>query len=549
MAHGNGYMLFSKEPSPEKQKNMPSLAPWKVLIIDDDASVHQVSALVLKHFTYNKRSLKLLNAYSAAQAIQILGKHQDIAVAIVDVVMETEHAGLDLIKHVRESMGNFETQLVIRTGQPGYAPELQVVLDYEVNAYCEKSELTQTRFLTSVVSALRNYERIHYADKLLNQTLVAESINETRALFFAQISHEIRTPISGVIGLCDLLQSTSLTSEQAKHVRSISDCGQLLLTIVNDILDISKIEAGKLSLNTGIFNLHDLIASVVRLLQPLCSRGVTLAYDVDDSVPVHLKGDSVRIGQILNNLIGNAIKFTPQGRIRVNVRSDTLEDTRWRLEIEVRDTGIGIPEDKLNQLFNAYQQVDGKGHQGVQGTGLGLTICKQLTDLMEGDIQVESQVNKGSVFTVHLVLEPVMEDVVAVEEELPPLEVKSSTILVVDDNPTNLLVARKRLEKLGFKVMTGRNGKDAIQQMQKRTPDLVLMDCQMPEMDGFEATKTIRGIKAFRNIPVIALSAGSEAHERPKCFASGMNDFLHKPLEEDKLRGMLSKWLGYRSFM
>ncbi len=540
---------------PSKPKVLPkdALPPWWVLVVDDDPTVHQMTDLVLREFAFEARPVRIINAYSAGEALKILRERDDVAVAFVDVVMEEDTAGLDLVRWVRNELANREIQLILRTGQPGSAPELEVLLEYEINDYCQKAELTQTRLLTALVSALRNYKRVVMADTLHNQQKLARSIDEAKTLFFAQASHELRTPVSGMIGLCDVLQGTALSEEQSAYVRSIADNGQMLLTLVNDILDFSKLQAGKFELEEVDFHLRELIESVARLLQPLCPPEVLLQTSIAPDVPDLAKGDPVRLKQILNNLAGNALKFTAQGEVRIEVsmgqRDKSALPEGFVIQVAVADTGLGIAADKLPKLFGDYEQVRTPGGAPM-GTGLGLSICRKLCRLMAGDIGVTSEVGKGSVFTFTACLKPGEERVEQTRRAQPVMSPRQTHILVTDDNPTNRLIAKKSLEKLGFQVRLAESGEETLHILAREPVDLILMDCHMPEMDGFELTHQIRASgEPFHNVPIIACSATDDISEKQQCIRCGMNDFLGKPIQKEALREMLGKWLGYRSFM
>ncbi len=371
--------------------------------------------------------------------------------------------------------------------------------------------------------------------------------------FLANMSHEIRTPMNGVISMADLLMGTSLTPEQRQMGRVIHNGAEGLLTIINDILDFSKIEAGKLTIEAVNFSLAEQVQQAVALLRPKAvTRNLALTAALPDDLPAGLSGDAMRIQQVLVNLAGNAVKFTEQGAIAVAVRSlPPSAPGRYAFRIEVRDTGIGITPEQRERLFKSFSQADGSTTRKYGGTGLGLAISRQLVELMHGRIGVESTLGQGSTFWFELEL-PVVQleaPVVATSPDLPVTGPRAASILVAEDNPANQLVIRLLLEKAGFGCEIVDDGQAALERLAQRDFDLVFMDCQMPRLDGYEATRRIRagagGVRASR-VPVIALTAHAMASDREKCLAAGMNDYLTKPIRLEILQQALQRH-GIRS--
>lgn len=404
--------------------------------------------------------------------------------------------------------------------------------------------------LALVLVLLGNTMRMHRQSEAMRQA--AEQLAQAKSEFLAKMSHEIRTPLNGVIATADLLATTEMTAEQRDLLNTLTLSAKTLLELINDILDFSKIEAGKMVLETLPLSPAVLAEEVVSIMGPAARRkGLTLRTELEAELPTRVLGDPYRLRQILLNFVGNAIKFTEQGEIVVRVRrveSQTPVQTHAWLRFEVQDTGIGVPPDKQTNIFDSFTQADNSTTRQYGGTGLGLAICKRLVELMGGRIGVISQPGAGSCFWFEVSL-PIVggNDADASETSTSAQEsvsLEGLQVLLVEDNSVNQKVAVRMLQKLGCEVTVAENGQQALERLARDSFDVVLMDMQMPVMDGLTATRLLRAREqgAGKRQVVIALTANAMQSDRERCFEAGMDDYLSKPLTLEALRAVLMRW-------
>ncbi|BBP45470.1 hypothetical protein THMIRHAS_08430 [Thiosulfatimonas sediminis] len=492
---------------------------------------------------------------------------------IFDFIKQVESKDLErvqqAINHAIEISGRLDIHFKIRTekGQHKHIHGVgKVLYDQDDQAIAmigtaqDVSErIRQEEKKAEIAEQLKKYQQ-HLEQLVEERTHELTLANSAKRDFLANMSHEIRTPMNVIIGLSHLALKTDLNPKQRDYLNKIHRASNSLLGLINDILDFSKIEAGKMALENIHFKLQDSLDFINTLtIDHINRKQLSLFIDVFPDVPNQLIGDPLRINQIILNLVNNAIKFTQQGEIRIQVESIRKEPDQITLKFSIIDSGIGMTLKQSEKLFQAFTQADTSTTRNYGGTGLGLAICKSLTELMGGKIWVESRPNHGSTFTFTANLGLPSEQSLSTptfnsadksthntpkNAETVLKNLKARQILLVEDNEINQQVASELLEQVNIQVSIANNGKQALKKIHDQDYDLVLMDIQMPVMDGYQATQSIRQQAQFAELPIIAMTANAMREDQQKCHEAGMNDFIAKPIEPNELYQKLAKWLN-----
>jgi PAS domain S-box-containing protein len=753
------HLLFQDEESEEllfledEIKEQATEDSWKILIVDDEPEVHKVTQLALRDFSFEGKILQFIHAYSGEEAKQLIKAHPDIAMMLLDVVMEKDNAGLEVVNYIRSALKNDFVRIILRTGQPGKCPESVVILTYDINDYKTKTELTKPKLVTAVITALKTYSaiikldsskiemerlaqenaqlyqqtkyyseileakveertqelktkeaRLAEAQKLANlgsfeyelshkksiwseemfrifgldpgqeepnvkkfcslihpedleawskaneQVIAsgeenefevrivrtdgdvryafvklqaikdnegkliklfgtlqdisarkateaalqkalesAKIANRAKSEFIANISHELRNPLNGILGFSQLLlRDKTTTIKQREGINVIYRCGSHLLTLINDLLDIAKIEAQKMELNPTKFHLSTFLIDIQQVfLLRAQQKQLIFSYQPDPELPTAIFADEKRLRQILINLLSNAVKFTEIGSItfKVEVLEKTVSKTPnkkpskkktnlqsqfplTKIRFQIEDTGPGMRSEQLSKIFLPFEQV-GDSWRKVEGIGLGLAITKNLVSLMEGQLFVESALGEGSIFRFDVDLPVVSSKIDSQPRKsrakngkfvtephdssmltrftrfaIVGFEGKSRKILVVDDNVTNRSVIINLLEPIGFEIIEASNGEEGIEIATQEKPDLIITNLLMPVMDGLEMTQRLRSLPQLQDICVIVSSASVFESDRQKSREAGCNDFIPKPIQSEELLEKIQNYLG-----
>jgi PAS domain S-box-containing protein len=433
---------------------------------------------------------------------------------------------------------NFKTRFKKKNGK---------FIDVLINSKAIKNEKGEIEAIEGISKDISDI--VAAENKLKEAKNLAENSLKVKEQFLANMSHEIRTPLNGVIGMVELLSDTYLDKQQEQFLDNIKKSSTTLLNLVNDVLDLSKIEAGKMPVNSELINLETLFKKVYNSFKFLAQqKGIVFEYEIAPDVPLKIISDEKRIQQILSNLLSNAFKFTQKGFVSFKVTLEKSTKKEIKLRFEIKDTGIGIPSSYENRLFNSFIQIDNSFSKQYAGTGLGLMISKELVKLFKGEIGYDSEINKGSTFWFSLSVKPEIiqqNPVLTVNENDFIISSKNADykILVVDDNRINLDIACKLLEKANFKVESATNGKEALEKAQNSKYSLILMDIQMPEMDGITCTNLIKNNTLNKNTPVIAITAYAMEDDKFRFLSAGLDDYLPKPFNSNMLISKVNEWL------
>ena len=511
----------------------------RILIVDDMPINIDLMKSIL-----SKEDYQIVAAKNGKSALAKTRANQ-FDLILLDIVLP-DIDGFEVCKSIKEQSLNGETPIIFLTGQRDNGSLVKGfklgAVDYILKPFSEEELLARVHLH---VSLAKTQEELILAKK------EAEEAAKAKALFLANMSHEIRTPLNGIVGMIDILRETSLDEQQQEFLEIIDISSETLMMIINDILDFSKIEAGQISFEKIKFDIRNEIDEVRKLLSYKAEqKKIDFSVEISERVPEKLLGDPLRLKQILINLSNNAIKFTEEGFVTIKVALDKNLGQKYRLRFEISDSGIGISKENQKKLFHSFSQADTSTTRKFGGTGLGLAISKRLANLMDGQIGLESEEGKGSTFWFTSVFEDGR--VVNDQDDLDRIQVSSGKnnkkklkVLLAEDNVINQKVAMLNIRKLGHDAELAHNGVVAVDMFAKDSFDFILMDIQMPGMDGLEATKAIRKIEEERNaqnpIPIIAITANMYREDIKRFLACGMNDHLGKPFKPDDLDDIIRK--------
>jgi PAS domain S-box-containing protein len=517
----DSFIQLARHQAEIKQKNL-ELENFAVIVRNSADMICEVDAQDLRIRTINPASERIIGSEPAS----LIGK------SIIDLAVEAQRPAfrLKLGEIIKDNIGTSVFEVEFNT----FSKRI-------IWAECRVAYQNKTLFLNiSDISAQKSYQ-----NQLIRSKENAEYGKKVKETFLANMSHELRTPINGIIGITSLLRKTELNEQQSSMINLLGVSSQSLLGVINDVLDISKMEAGKFSIVRSSNNLHDLTRSVYGLLKfKADENNIEFSLEIESDVPENIMVDSLRLNQILMNLLSNAIKFTERGYVKLKISVLEKDADQVKLQFVIEDSGIGIPAARLTSIFESFEQAEESTASKYGGTGLGLAIVKKLVELKGGEIAVESETGKGSVFTFvnrYLVTGKPKEKNL-IKDAKPPMErFENISVLVAEDNLVNQFMLSKLLKDWGITVDIVDNGRKVLDKLQAKNYDLILMDTHMPELNGYEAAKSIRinFEEPKRSIPIISLSAATFDYEQQEAIASGMNDLLSKPFQPDELHGKI----------